>query len=123
MMSTQIKQQWVTALRSGEYTQASSNLRTEEGYCCLGVLCDLYSKDTRDISTEWEVNHTADARPIPFYNFMNEGSFLPIAVVNWAGLDKASPVIDLEGVKMELAQVNDSGSTFTQIAQLIEEQL
>jgi hypothetical protein len=122
-MDTQIKQQWVTALRSGEYTQASGNLRTEEGYCCLGVLCDLYSKDTRDSSTEWEVNHTADARPIPFYNFMDQGSFLPIAVKHWAGLDKASPLIYLDDVKMDLAQVNDSGSTFTQIAQLIEEQL
>jgi hypothetical protein len=120
MMSTQIKQQWVTALRSGEYTQASSNLRTEEGFCCLGVLCDLYSKDT---GTEWEVNHTADAKPIPFYSFVNEGSFLPIAVVNWAGLEKSSPeVIALEG-EAELAQLNDSGSTFTQIAQLIEDQL
>jgi len=122
-MDTQIKQQWVTALRSGEYTQAYHNLRTEEGFCCLGVLCDLYSKDTGDSSTEWEVNHTADLKPIPFYSFLNEGSFLPIAVKQWAGLDKASPeVVDTVG-REELAQLNDTGYTFAQIAQLIENQL
>lgn len=119
-MKTEIKQQWVTALTSGEYTQESSSLRTERGFCCLGVLCDLYSKDT---GTEWEVNHTADLKPIPFYHFMNESSFLPVAVVEWAGLDKSSPeVVDSAGGG-ELAQLNDSGSTFTQIAQLIQEQL
>lgn len=119
-MKTEIKQQWITALRSGEYTQESSNLRTEDGYCCLGVLCDLYSKDT---GTEWEVDYTADLKPIPFYNFMNEGSFLPVAVVQWAGLNGPNPeVIEWDG-RAELAQLNDTGFTFTQIAQLIEEQL
>jgi hypothetical protein len=119
-MKTEIKQQWVTALRSGEYTQASSNLRTEDGYCCLGVLCDLYSKDT---GTEWLVNHTADPKPIPFYHFITESSFLPIAVSRWAGLEKSSPeVVEWDGTA-ELAQLNDTGFTFTQIAQLIEDQL
>ena len=59
-MNTQIKQQWVTALRSGEYTQARWNLQTEQGFCCLGVLCDLYAKET---GTEWEVSTTEDDEP------------------------------------------------------------
>jgi hypothetical protein len=31
-------QKWDTALRSGEYKQGVDRLKTEHGYCCLGVL-------------------------------------------------------------------------------------
>lgn len=35
-----IKDKWITALRSGEYKQATGILydRTKDSYCCLGVL-------------------------------------------------------------------------------------
>lgn len=38
---TELKQEWIKALRSGSYTQGKSQLRTTKGYCCLGVLCDV----------------------------------------------------------------------------------
>jgi hypothetical protein len=41
-MHSDIKQLWVEALRSGEYIQDRGQLRSSRGYCCLGVLCDLY---------------------------------------------------------------------------------
>ena len=34
---------WTTALRSGQYIQTKFSLRSDEGYCCLGVYCDLAS--------------------------------------------------------------------------------
>jgi hypothetical protein len=37
----EIKAKWVEALRSGRYQQATGKLMTEEGYCCLGVLCEV----------------------------------------------------------------------------------
>ena len=45
-MKQEIKQQWITALRSGNYPQGRGYLRRidddgKEGYCCLGVLCEL----------------------------------------------------------------------------------
>jgi hypothetical protein len=41
-MNTNIKQQWITALRNGEFVQGRETLRpTEDTYCCLGVLCEL----------------------------------------------------------------------------------
>ena len=51
-MNRQIKDKWITALRSGEYNQDSDGgyLKTCDGYCCLGVLCDLYVKET---GKEW----------------------------------------------------------------------
>lgn len=35
------KEQWLTALRSGKYQQTNGNLHDNNGYCCLGVLCDI----------------------------------------------------------------------------------
>lgn len=32
---------WVRALESGKYEQTSGNLKTDEGFCCLGVACNL----------------------------------------------------------------------------------
>lgn len=34
-------QKWIRALRSGEYPRASNALKTDFGYCCLGVLCEI----------------------------------------------------------------------------------
>lgn len=35
-------QQWADALRSGKYFQTEKVLQNEEGYCCLGVACDIF---------------------------------------------------------------------------------
>ena len=32
---------WIEALLSGRYKQGAGQLRSREGYCCLGVLCDV----------------------------------------------------------------------------------
>lgn len=43
MMNPSVKRAWVEALRSGEYQQVEGRLydRYRDGYCCLGVLCDV----------------------------------------------------------------------------------
>ena len=43
-MNKDIKTLWVAALRSGDYEQAQGVLKRDGGFCCLGVLCDLHSK-------------------------------------------------------------------------------
>lgn len=40
-MDTNLKQKWVEALRSGHFKQATGNLKTDDCYCCLGVLCTV----------------------------------------------------------------------------------
>src|SRR4051812_42693305 len=48
-MKSELKEEWLRALRSGEYKQARGALhrmRTDlynaaEGHCCLGVLCEV----------------------------------------------------------------------------------
>jgi hypothetical protein len=34
----------IEALRSGKYQQIHGSLRSNEGFCCLGVACDIYTK-------------------------------------------------------------------------------
>lgn len=44
-MNTENMKAWVAALRSGEYKQGRSCLRSADGtFCCLGVAGDLYAK-------------------------------------------------------------------------------
>lgn len=34
-------EKWITALRSGDYEQGKSALKSENKYCCLGVACAI----------------------------------------------------------------------------------
>lgn len=46
IMKQELKNKWVEALRSGDYQQGRSVLRShDDKFCCLGVLCDIASKD------------------------------------------------------------------------------
>lgn len=40
-MREDIKELWVTALRSGEYKQGTGQLNYSGHFCCLGVLCEV----------------------------------------------------------------------------------
>lgn len=131
-MNPEIKTRWTGALRSGEYKQATGYLRTEDGYCCLGVLCELAvqdgiipparSHDHPDGGTYWEYDY--------------EGAVLPEPVQRWAGLDDASPLVPYPGDDEPdrvagLAELNDGNDdvtddgplTFTEIADLIDQHL
>lgn len=108
-MNTEIKQKWLTALRSGEYKQGRGNLHYKDEYCCLGVLCDLHAKET---NSEW-TNH--DDYP---YKYFYSTQLLPQQVCEWSGID-----ISLT-VERDLICLNDSaGKSFNEIADFIEEKL
>lgn len=49
-MDPVLKEQWCTALESGDYEQAREQLRCGSGFCCLGVLLDKINPDA------WEGN-------------------------------------------------------------------
>ncbi len=40
-MKKQILDDWIVALRSGEFKQAQGRLKKDGGFCCLGVVCHL----------------------------------------------------------------------------------
>lgn len=114
-MNEQIKQQWLTALRSGDYEQGSEALVTEDNcYCCLGVLTKLYANAC---GVRFDGNH-ADT--------FEENERLPECVMNWADLTEAIPSLTLSDgfeCNANLAELNDKGMSFADIADLIEEQL
>lgn len=132
-MNPDIKAQWVTALRSGEYVQGVGALRSltihgDIGYCCLGVLCEL--AETADIVSR--VEHAEDIWATYYTGTDEPGygdkSVLPISVVRWAELDSTDPKLPQDltnlGNNASLAWANDWGNlTFDQIADLIERHL
>ena len=99
--------QWCDALRSGKYKQTTGTLQGRQGYCCLGVACELFipkgqkmrgpdgclqggmpTTSTQPNAPEWLMPLVEDCS-----NLM--GKYLP-------GL-------------------NDGGSTFNQIADVLED--
>ena len=113
-MNQQIKEKWMNALRSGEYSQTRGYLRTTEGFCCLGVLCDLYSKET---GTEWVENYELENSS----SFLEEFATLPKEVMEWSGLEYPNPYSETWGGS--LASLNDQGEEFPKIADVIEKYL
>lgn len=114
-MNSEIKAKWVAALRSGEYRQGEKVLRYEDQFCCLGVLCELHRQDTGD---GWDPLSTGD------FIYGGKSYLPPDNVIEWAGLDSDAPsVVGDDGYFRGLPDLNDDGLSFTQIADLIEEQL
>ncbi len=119
-MRPEIRARWVTALRSGDYPQTRTRLHDDDGFCCLGVLCDLARRDgiiqavLNDVEGDWE--------------YAGEAFELPPAVREWAGLRAAgsadptvSVIVDDERMDMDLASLNDDYDfSFDQIADAIE---
>lgn len=117
-MNPDIKAQWLQALRSGKYRQGTGSLKSKSGsYCCLGVLCDLASRE--GIVSE---ERRYDGLPL-FRSTTNRSDendlTLPGAVAEWAGLRQTAPTVMDKG----LAGLNDGGMSFAEIADLIEEHL
>lgn len=126
-MNPEIKEKWVKALRSGVYKQGSGVLRsTNERYCCLGVLCEIYKEETGD--GEWIAGQPGDTG---MYTFLGSRGYLPAAVQNWSLIQGGgqaslpnSMEIRVEGAGVacrSLSGLNDSGYySFEDIAKVIE---
>lgn len=114
-MNKRVKKKWVQALRSGKYKQTIGQLYDDgDGFCCLGVLCDLHRKENKQNS--WAI--AGDNKVF----YLGAGDTLPPAVIKWAGLTYRDPKVDKQGT-ISLSGLNDSGSSFGEIADIIEDQL
>lgn len=132
-MNPVIKAEWLTALRSDEYTQGKGALTivAEDGTekdCCLGVLCKLAVKagvlDAGDLS-----EHRTDVMGayVKTRHYDKELAMLPHKVAMWAGLSSTNPYLDAgndtdggEPFRKSAAVMNDSGRSFADIALAIE---
>ena len=89
-------QKWVDALRSGKYKQAKGTLHDAKtgGFCCLGVYCKVITKDSKA--------------------YLGSGSEGPEEAY-----DKFNSLLGHK-LKNELIQMNDTGKTFDEIADVLE---
>lgn len=135
-MKPEIKKLWLRALRrrKNPYQQGRGFLRSDGGFCCLGVLCDLHQLETGE--GEWD-----SLGDDGVYGYALSGSdyskmLLPKSVMEWAGLREDDPVIGRTtcGIEVALSQLNDGhnedyGSryvgpkTFREIANVIDKKL
>lgn len=113
---------WIHALRLGhdplnpgsEYRQGTDSLRCDGGYCCLGVACDLvdpdgwgYVDDDRDFIT-----FDGDQMDVPTRVRLAFGVHeLETGWNGWTPGDRA------------ISNLNDSGSSFAELADIIEARL
>jgi hypothetical protein len=114
-------------LRSGKYPQDKGRLRTDQGFCCLGVFCDRYRKETGN--GKW-VQHLVTNSWIFRIDNRDEGSILPSDVAEWYGLDSNPPMPFTEVAQewpfppreiRSAAEYNDSNIPFLKIADVMEE--
>jgi hypothetical protein len=136
---------WLKELRSGEYEQGTQSLHPgQHSYCCLGVACETFKKATG--RGEWSL---IDDRPNPCFKAVGtdeekerfdvdgsdhalvwaDSATLPIVVADWLFGDykEINPRADFKSdqdftqfVSCGLAESNDGGLTFKEIADAIE---
>lgn len=96
---------WVEALRSGKYQQATRQLRDGDAFCCLGVACEISGLG------KWSGNS--------FPVYLGDSRFLPTEVREWLGISGRLGGFGRRNRKY-LADLNDDGTTFSEIADIIE---
>lgn len=121
-MKKRVAGMWVRALRSGKYVQGVDQLKIcdEDGsavHCCLGVLCELYNRSMKRQGKR-RLPRGMDARGRE--TFDGESLVLPEKVMNWAGMNDDGGMFETRDGSRSLAQMNDDGRTFRQIAVVIE---
>jgi hypothetical protein len=105
------RQLWVKELREGGHTQGRGALLHKGRFCCLGVACLVYERET--------------GNSLPRNN---EGEFLAASLIGqyqvvseWLGLEHKSGLFTRDGtLPTSLAAINDRGKSFAEIADIIE---
>lgn len=109
------RRKWVEALRSGDFQQGEGMLGytdKEDGvtrFCCLGVACEV-------LGAPREESDALDRR----FQYGGEAEYLPLIIVRKLGVPDRNPSLD-NGER--LANLNDGGTSFAEIADLIEHNL
>jgi len=121
-------EKWVEALESGEFEQTQGALRAGDSYCCLGVACEVYRRETgrgRWIQVEYTDTREFLAEDSPF----EEGSVavMPGPVARYFNIESNPSLMygsDDGKLKKSLyaaASLNDKGVPFVEIARAIRE--
>lgn len=100
------RQALVAALRSGKYEQARMALRNANGFCCLGVACDVSGLDQwKPCGSNFKYFGDDCALPDPvrdYYGFANnvgqyeDGSLMSHNDNDWLNFEEIAQVIEDE---------------------------
>jgi hypothetical protein len=132
-MNPEIKAQWVTALRSGEYKQGKGYLNRGGKFCCLGVLCDIAEK--AGVVETQAPSDSPYVGGVQYKNVDEDGhtyyvdAYPPNGVREWAGLERSDPLTRIRHNEtsqlLTLSMLNDGPGDydFAKIADIIEEPL
>jgi len=116
-MNVEIKKKWLEALESGEYQKGKDSLKTENKFCCLGVLCDIYIKETGKGKWKKLIAHA-------YSHFMEEeieeATVLPESVMVWAELKDNNPSINND--YHSITALNDASETFEDVIEAIKKE-
>jgi hypothetical protein len=112
-MYEEIAKKWITALRSDKYEQGKDRLCRDGKFCCLGVLCEL--------AVEASVCEKKECITGIYYgigSYINN-QVLPIPVMMWTNINNPQGLVPSKN--NTLACLNDNGTTFSEIANIIEQ--
>ena len=114
------RDEWLTELRSEKYKQGKTrlcqNFAGVPRYCCLGVLCTLQKRPQVEegYSLLFDGWGGVLANENPVHRQLNDSGEFPMLV--WVTVYKDGAPAQLKN----LADCNDQGLTFSQIADIIE---
>ena len=143
MRNEELIENWLEALRSGKFKQVQNKLRKDvdkQEFCCLGVLCEISGMG------HWEERLNADENATMMWYVPSEDTagaardYLPTEVMAAVGLQDTEGKVSTDNPKVaallakireededhtyvrvtSLAQLNDKGATFEEIADIIE---
>ncbi len=115
VLTPQIKEKWVEALRSGQYSQSKATFRApnvhndDASYCCLGVLCEVLGTGEWGGFDEPDVFYPSDA------------SYYWIDGKRYGGY--TAPLLSYRTGVVLAGMNDDSGKNFNEIADWVEENL
>ena len=116
---------WIAALLSNTFQQTRGTLHDTDGYCCLGVACEV----AIDNGLQVEVHHNDISSQV---SYDEQLEILPKAVQEWLGLKTDAGELYLDeshadcdcrvGIEYNttLATLNDEGWDFKAIAKVIQ---
>jgi len=104
------RDEWIAALRGGNYEQGNKYLCRYQHYCCLGVLCEIQGRPKSGNALKYFDGSDQFLKPQnPLYNALGSGGTFPQGVV-----------VGYFMPRYTLAECNDNGLNFGQIADIIE---
>jgi hypothetical protein len=116
-----IKEKWLTALRSGKYVKGTGRLCGGNKYCCLGVLCEVQQRPKSLVETTTVTNS---------YYFDNMSNYISIEnelfeILREGGtfwgytIDIIKDLFPSIGGS-SLAEINDNVDSFDEVIEIIE---